>query len=305
MSRNLIWIFLLIPIIVSAQPVDYTWWNEIHHWDGKTSWNQYLKYSSKYMGPNALPVPESVKGLAGSSSFFELNTAYHYYTGDKTSDFGYNGLFNLVKNYVSLQIFGVLREQYQMDTATRDIRACRGYSGKGFTTGDVNVSTLIQLTRDTAYPDVTLRFNFKNTSGKKIEDARHTDSPAYYFDLSMGKSLRIRSHFVNKLRLYTDAGFYCWQTEFVEKRQNDAFMYSAGFDLAASNTWQLSNEISGYSGHIGNGDRPLIYKTTLYFSKKRNQFYIQYFYGIRDYVYRSVRIGYKFYFEIKPPREIR
>jgi hypothetical protein len=296
--------FLLIFIIVSAYSIDYTWWNEVHHWDGKTSWNQYLKYSSKYMGPNALPMPESVKGLAGSSSFIELNTASHFYTGDNTSDIGYNSAINLVKNYITLQVFGTLVEHYKMDTATRNIRGCRGFSGKGYAMGDVNISTIIQLTRNMVFPDIALRVNLRTASGGMMEDARYTDGPGYYFDLSMGKNIEIKSQFLNKIKLYTDVGFYCWQTEFVEKRQSDAIMYSFGFDLAAINSWQLSNEISGYNGHLGDGDRPLLYRTSLHFSKNRNQFYIQYSYGIRDYVYHSVRLGYIFYFEIKPPKDV-
>jgi len=142
--------FLLYQVYIIGQE-DFTWWNKAQKWDGATSWTQYLKYSSKYLGPNALPVPFNPAGCAGDSTILEFNTAYHYYSGDQTNDMGYNCHINLVKDFITLQIYGMLIEKYSLDTITRDIRASRNQKTSGTSMGDVNISTIIQLANEKNY----------------------------------------------------------------------------------------------------------------------------------------------------------
>ena len=54
---------MALGIAKSHAQKDYTWWNEQHNWDGFRHWTSYTKLTSKYMGPNALPVPDSKKGI--------------------------------------------------------------------------------------------------------------------------------------------------------------------------------------------------------------------------------------------------
>ena len=303
MRRCCLFLLLFISLSIFSQ-TDYGWWNQKHQWDGKTSWIQYLKYSSKYFGPNALPVPENIKGTAGDISFIELNSAIHLSKGDKTQDGGYNVAFNLFKNYVTVQVFGTLVEHYKMDTITLDERACRNFSGEGYAMGDVNISTIIQIVRESNFPDVAVRANLRTASGGKIEDARYTDAPGYYFDLSMGKTLILNSKCFDKIRIYGYGGFYCWENHYVEKRQDDAYMYSLGFDLIRSQNLLFSNEIAGYSGADYNGDKPLIYRTSLKYKSSNRLFYIQYYRGFRDYTYQSIRVGLQFLFNLPAPKSV-
>jgi hypothetical protein len=289
----IIGIFLLCLTLNSQE--NYKGWNEVHHWDGRTPWTQYLKYSSKYMGPNALPVPVNIAGQTGDSSFIEFNTTYHYYSGDKTNDFGYNCYINLVKNLVSVQIYGVIIEHYLTDSATRDERASRNIRLEGYAFGDVNFSTIIQLVHESTLPDIALRINLKTASGQKMEEARYSDGPGYYFDISAGKSFKYKSAFIQKLRLKAYAGFYCWQTMLTQQRQSDAYMYSFGVDLFLRKNIWIFNELSGYNGSLNKGDKPVILKSSVHYTYKRSGLYIEYFSGLNDYLYNSFRFGIQYH----------
>jgi hypothetical protein len=286
-------VFLLCHVYIIGQE-DFTWWNKAQKWDGATSWTQYLKYSSKYLGPNALPVPDNISGRAGDSTIIELNSSYHYYSGDQTKDVGYYCNFNLIRDFISLQIYGMLAEKYSIDTITRDIRASRKQITSGTSMGDVNMATIIQLAKEKKLLDLALRINLKTASGQKMDEARATDGPAYYFDLSAGKNIYKSVGILRNVRLKSYLGFYCWQTMLTQQRQSDAYMYSLGVDFIFKNNFRLMNELSGYNGSLKTGDRPLIFKSTLHYSLKNGGVYFEYFSGLHDYLYQSFRVGFQY-----------
>ena len=228
---------------------DFTWWNEKHNWDGVTPWNQYMTISSAYMGPNALPVPEIKNGLVDSEA--SVNISYDYYknTGDMTQDFYLKGTLPLFKNRISIELSAVPLEWYKMDTITRDERAVRTKSGEGSAGGDIYLSTCVQIVKGRKIPDVLLRFALKTASGTHLRDARYTDSPGYYIDLSFGKSIFTDKKFIREIRFYADAGLYTYQTYDLQYLQNDCILYGAGVCL---NSEKLSwtNCIGGYSGYL-------------------------------------------------------
>ena len=284
---------ILFTLTCSAQE-DFSWWVEKHNWDGVTPWNQYMTISSAYMGPNALPVPEIKNGLVDSAA--SVNISYDYYknAGDMTQDFYVKGTLPLFKNRISIELNAVPIEWYKMDTITRDERAVRTKSGEGSAGGDIYVSTCVQIIKNKKFPDLMLRFALRTASGTHLRDARYTDAPGYFIDVSFGKSIFTKDKFIKEIRFYGDGGLYTYQTYDLQNLQNDCFLYGGGICL---NTKKLSwiNCIGGYSGYLDNGDKPIVYRSELRMLNPMHDFAIAYENGLQDYPYQKFRFSYIFH----------
>lgn len=289
--------FFLILILFgksSYAQEDFSWWVEKHNWDGVTPWNQYMTISSAYFGPNALPVPEIKNGLVDSAS--SVNISYDYYTskGDKTQDFYLKGTLPLFKNRISIELNAVPIEWYKMDTITRDERAVRTKSGEGSAGGDIYVSTCVQIVKNRKFPDALLRFALRTASGTHLRDARYTDAPGYYIDVSFGKSIFIKDKFIREVRFYADAGLYTYQTYDLQNLQNDCFLYGGGICLNSKKiSW--TNCIGGYCGYLDNGDRPVVYRSEFRILNSMHDYAVSYENGLHDYPYQKFRISYIFH----------
>lgn len=281
-------------LILSHQALaqDFEWWNNKHNWDGTTHWSRYIITSPKFLGPNALPVPEIKNGKI--SEDFNLKMAFerHSSQGDKTSNLFSNIFIPIQKNKVGLNIFVVPIEYYNLDTITRDERRARQRDAKGFAHGDIYFGTHIQvLEKHDFLPDILLNIAFRTASGSKLSDARYTDTPGYYFDVSAGKSYSINNSFIESVRPHLMMGFYVWQTYLTDYFQNDAFLYGIGVDLNFEN-FSISNAFGGYNGYINNGDNPNVYRFTL--SSKlisRINYEIRFQQGFTDFKYSTLRVG--------------
>jgi len=242
---------------------EYEWWNQKHNWDGVTPWHNYMIVSPGFMGPNALPVPVVKNGELPENSNFKIGLEQHMSHGDLTANLFTELYLNLFSHRVGLNIQFVPVEYYKMDTLTRDIRRARGYVGEGFAIGDVYLGTYIQLVEDKKHvPDILLTINLKTASGTKLSDARYTDTPGYFFDVSVGKKISLNGHPSKSIRPHAMMGFYVWQLNGNGQLQNDAFLYGAGFDLMFPK-FELINSVGGYVGYLGNGDQPMVYRLRL------------------------------------------
>ncbi len=284
---------LLLAFSCSAQE-DFSWWVEKHNWDGVTPWNQYMTISAAFMGPNALPVPEIKNGLVDSAA--SVNISYDNYKskGDKTQDFYLKGVLPLFKNRISIELHAVPIEWYEMDTITRDERAVRTKSGKGSAGGDIYVSTSVQILKNKKFPDMLLRFALRTASGTHLRDARYTDAPGYYIDVSFGKSIFTKNKFIKEIRFYGDAGLYTYQTYDLQNLQDDCLMYGGGIILNAKK-FSWTNCIGGYSGYLNNGDRPIVYRSELRMLNHIHDWSIAYENGLNDYPYQKFRVTYIFH----------
>ncbi|MBS1772151.1 MAG: hypothetical protein JST82_04780 [Bacteroidetes bacterium] len=265
------------------------WWEDKHHWNGITPWINFMELSSKYMGPNGMPVPDINNGVIPEHSFFEAGVAAHTSDGDKTVNGFLNAIFK-AGDRAALGLYFVPYELYNMDTNTsRNIRNTRDYDGKGNATGDVYINGHFQIIKNKAkWPDILLSFGVKTASGGNLEAARYTDAPGYYFGLSFGKTYKLNNSFIKSLRWYIQAGAYMWQTYRADYRQDDSPWFGGGL-TASTKGLVIDEQVSGYNGYILNGDQPIINK----FSVKTNwnrlfnwKLLLQY--GIRDYDYKSV-----------------
>lgn len=287
--------FVLLLIVATLLPLtaqndEFEWWNELHDWDGVTHWSRYLITFPAFMGPNALPVPEVRKGIVSEAMRFEVGGEVHFSQGDDTQNAFGKLYIPLVKNLVAVEGYLVPIEHYKMTEATRDERRARDFSGEGRAAGDIYLGTIIQFLKEkNKRPAMALSINLKTASGRGFENARNTDSPGYYFDVSGSKGIDLKANFLKKIRIYAMAGFYVWQTNRAALFQDDAILYGGGFDLAG-NQWTLSNEIGGYSGYFDKGDQPMVYR--LHLSKQFGdwQLNVRYQKGLQDFEYHSLKL---------------
>lgn len=272
-----------------SQGDDYTWWNKKHNWDGVTNWMYYLIYSPAYFGPNALPVPEIRNARIDTMISLEGSADLHFSKGDNTQNLFLKFRYPFFDGRVAIEVFGVPVEHFEMDTITRDERYVRDYYAKGYAAGDLYISTMIQLLRDhRSCPDILLGISLRTASGINLGNARYTDAPGYYFDLSAGKSYRLSPAF--KIRPYAMLGFYVWQTNREDLRQNDAFLYGIGLS-AYSDRWEFNAKWGGYNGYIGNGDAPMVLRAHILYRINKVQLKLGFQQGLNDFEYTSFRLG--------------
>ncbi|CAH1001104.1 hypothetical protein LEM8419_02043 [Neolewinella maritima] len=277
---------LLLPL--PAQ--DFGWWNTIHQWDGHTPWTDYLTLAPAYLGPNALPVPDIQNGRLDTRPRLRLAGEAHFSDGDGTQNLLLDLSLPLFSDRVAFRLQYVPLEYYRMDVATRDLRAARDFDGRGTASGDVYLSTYVQLLRDhPRWPDVLLTINLRTASGNKLSAARFTDTPGYFFDVSVGKEIPVSETVA--LRPHLMAGFYVWQTFTSNHFQNDALLYGLGADLILA-PLTLTGSLGGYWGYLGEGDRPLVCRLDLRTTQPRRINYVlRLQQGLKDFGYSSLRIG--------------
>ncbi|MEN8225996.1 MAG: hypothetical protein ABFS05_11630 [Bacteroidota bacterium] len=290
-------VFILLcstTVIMHAQDESYDWWNNKHNWDGVSPWSSYLIFSPAYFGPNALPVPEIRDAMSDTNISLESSFDLHFSKGDQTQNLFLKLRYPFLEGMIAIEVFGVPIEHYALDTITRDERRARGYDCRGTAFGDLYFSTLIQVLRDKgAWPDLMLGITLRTASGDVLGDARFTDAPGYYFDLSAGKSFQLSPKF--KVRPHVMMGFYVWQTNHDAWRQNDAFLYGAGVSVYSKKT-EFSAKWGGYNGYIGNGDEPMVLRANAVYKLSKLHLKLAFQQGLNDFNYTSVRIGSVFLF---------
>lgn len=282
-------LFLVFGVSLRGQGADYTWWNELHGWQaGDPGWRHWIILSPGYLGPNALPVPGVKRGFIETETELELSGTYHFHPGDPTQDLSGRLLLPFSEGKIALELYGVLLERFAFSEEIRDERFSRIEDGKGYATGDLYITTLVQLSRDRRFPNTLLRLALRTASGGPLEGARYTDSPGYFFDLSISEDFPLTGGWI--LRPFGLAGFYSWQTNDDHNQQNDAPLYALGVDLERDGT-RLSTSWSGYSGYKNQRDRPM--QLNLEFQKdfRRMALGLQYIYGLRHWKYQTLRFS--------------
>ncbi len=289
-KRHILFLSLLLPAFVApAQDDDYSWWNNRHGWDGYSSWTKYLTYSAACFGPNALPVPEIRDALIGSRASLEARADLHFSRGDDTQNLFMKFRYPFLDGRVAVEAYGVPIEHYVLDTVTRDERAARSRDPRGFVAGDIWFGTLIQLLRDHAgWPDLLLGLSFRAPSGGGLGDARYTDAPGYYFDLSAGKSFKAGAKLM--LRPHAMLGFYVWQTNIDINPQNDAFLYGAGLSVY-NDHFECNARWGGYLGYLNNGDAPMVVRANTIWKLQYTHLKLSFQQGLHDFGYTTVSVG--------------
>jgi len=290
--------FLFISISASAQSADedYTWWNELHGWEeGMEGWRDWMKITPGYLGPNALMVPEVKRGFLNPKTEIELTASGHFMKGDPTQDISGRLYVPFAQSRIAVELYGVIIEHFAFSEEIRNERYARIEDGKGWASGDLYFSTLIQLVKNRHFPNTLLRMACKTASGNQLEGARYTDSPGYFFDLSFSKEVAKTE--TSLFRPFGLAGFYSWQTNDELNLQNDAFIYALGGDYERNNL-MLSASWSGYSGYKNERDKPMQLNFELRKDYDGKAFRVQYIHGLRHWEYKTVRLS--FIWKLKP-----
>ena len=96
-------LFILFkPDFCAQNPGEYDWWTEIHHWDGHTSWVQYMTISTSIN--NALPVPEIKTGQLSDEAQLEQLAGYQF-SRDKNKGTSFSRVYvPLHSNKVGLEL---------------------------------------------------------------------------------------------------------------------------------------------------------------------------------------------------------
>jgi hypothetical protein len=251
---------------------------------------QHVKYSPAFFGPNAMPVPEVTNGKIPDYTQFGFSTDYSFGFGDKTLAWRIDSEIPLLPKFVSIKAWMIVHELYWLTPEVRRLREIDTPIMSGWATGDFYAQTRITLLREKKYcPQIIAAVGIKTASGGKFEYRRYFDNPAYFFDVSVAKSFSINTKALNDIRLVADIGFLCWGT--TSSSQDDAGMY--GLNLIMSNSFfTFENQIAGYWGRLNNGDRPLIYQAKLTYNNKFLDIFFQYQYGIMDFPYHQIRLGF-------------
>jgi len=93
---------------------DYGWWNTLVQWDGRSHWAEYMIYTPKYFGPNAIPVPDVKNGKIVSRTELGIGLATHFSQGDDAQNLTTRFYIPVTKDKIGLQIYLVPYERYTM-----------------------------------------------------------------------------------------------------------------------------------------------------------------------------------------------
>ena len=279
------------------------------------------KIAPAYFGPNAFPVPEMLDGAVASTLQATVAGVYHWGDwGDKAVDAQVHLRVPLFTPRANLVLW-IPIEHYRLTPEWKEhARVSDHPATSGMAVGSAFVSTDVLLMRESRVrPAMTVRAAMKTASEDDWTTARYYDCPGYYFDAAFGKSIALRPHSaaaegggrshrpaLESLRLGVSAGFLCWQTD--NGRQNDATMYAASLKAKFRHV-DIEQNLRGYSGWEGDGDRPMVAKTQISAhlapretaSKRRRPVFspfLSYEKGLHDYPYQHISAGLTIEFDI-------
>ncbi|MDR1601603.1 MAG: hypothetical protein LBS42_04145 [Tannerella sp.] len=250
-----------------------------------------LIYTPRYFGPNAFPLPELHSGGVPDRREVEIRGESHRYTGDMTKDLYARLFIPIVRGRAGIEVCGVVVEDYKMTRETADERHAYATESPITCYGDLIVNTYFQLLRNERWCDIMLDINLKTASGGRLCDARYTDAAAYGFNLTFDRNLYRNAARTFALRVQGKGGFYCWMTNDMVHRQNDAVFYAAGVS-AAYRRAALSVDCSGFSGYENNGDRPAVLRAKFNFEYRRNILSLRFRHGMKDFLYDTYSVAY-------------
>ena len=283
----LIFSILLSCFSINAQTAD--WWNNNVNWDGVTHWSKYIMITPKYLGPNALTIPQINNGSIDSLPSLALSAHFHFSKGDNTQNLVFSGNYTTKNNNISIDAQFIPYERFQMSHAVKTERKTfyLDYYRKSVT-GDVTANTTVQLfTKKKDKFQLALRLGVRMPSGGGLTMARYGDVPGYWIDAGFGLPVKNTGW-----KWISMAGFYVWQINLDNHRQDDAFIFGTGFEWN-NKGWRVQAYTTGYSGWQNNGDRPTLIRLHCEKKAKRKVYILRLQQGLHDYKYFSVETGAK------------
>ena len=290
MRRILLWILFSYSFCAPAQTFQH--WSELVGWDGASDWKNYLIFSPKFMGPNALTVPAIGNGSADSINSLSIYSVSHFSRGDNTYNLKLTGNYCVVKNRISVDVTWVPIEWFNVTPQVKDKRHVYFlYYDDKKAQGDIYANVNIQLLNRWR-KDIHLawRAGYRYPTSTGVGAARYTDAPGYHFDISFAKPCS-----KDRLKFVGMIGFYVWQLN-NNGGQNDALLYAGGLEYNYNN-WRLTTGCRGYSGYRHNGDDPIVIGSSIEKRLKNISILVNLQQGLQDYDFTSVETGVKYNFK--------
>lgn len=253
-----------------------------------------IQHTTNYFGPNANPVPEFTDATIPKTTELSVYGDYYFGFGDKTVNPYIKVEIPLLPEKISLKVWAVPLEYYEVTDKMRERRLM--LKNSGVASGDLYVQTRISILNEKEKKvALILNATLKTASGSEFKNRRFFNTAGYYFDVEMGKSFFISESFLDEIRIVADAGFYSWDVLTPDNNvQDDAVMYGLKVIAKRKNiSWE--NNISGYSGWINRaedyGNKPLVWSSKLNLKAGKNTYFVQYQYGIKFFPFHQIRMG--------------
>ena len=277
---------------IVAYPQTPEWWGTLVNWDGVTHWSRYMKFSPRYMGVNALPIPAIGNGNVDSTNWIGITGNAHFSKGDDSQNLVVGANYAVVRNRVSIDANWIPIEWFNMSHSIKEQQNVywKDYYLKR-AVGDVHLNVNIQLLNSIKrHVQLALRIGYRYASSGGVGAARMTNMPGYYFDLSTGKRFRKQSRW----KWIAMVGFYVWQTNDDRPRfyQNDALLSGLGAEFN-NNLFRLQSYLAGYFGYNGGGDDPVVWRLNLERKVGGINIVLRYQQGLNDIYYSSFETGIK------------
>ena len=194
---------------------------------------QSTKYSTAWFGPNANPVPEFTDASIPTKTTISLMGDYYFGSGDVTKNGYLKVEVPLLPKRVSMKIWTSIFEHYQITDALSIQRDMSGNTS-GNANGDIYVQTRILLLKEKKFqPSIILNSTLKTASGTNFPERRYFDTPGYYFDVEIGKSIHTNCKFISEIVAVVNTGLLCRET--TNNTQNDAPMYGGKIIIGNNN----------------------------------------------------------------------
>jgi hypothetical protein len=282
---------LLLSITVKAQTQQQ--WAQTVHWDGVSHWSKYIIMLPAHMGPNALPVPLMGNGKLDNQTWIAATGQFNFMQGDHTQSICLYGNLPLAKDVVTLDASYIPKEFYQMsDTMKEQRHVYYKFWDKNKSRGDFILNVNIRLLKKwEKIIQLVMHIGYRYPSGNGFGSARYTDNMGYYFDVTAGKQM------TKNFKWIAMAGFYCWQIDKEDLRQDDAFLFGTGFEWE-KNKWKVDVNGSGYLGYLENqGDKPLIFRAGIEKRMSKISAVLKFQQGLHDFKYTTFEGGAKLFFK--------
>lgn len=279
-TKTLFSIFICCLLSLSSVQAG-NWWDKV----------PLLVYTPRYFGANAFPIPEMLGGKLSSRWEVELRGEYHTMPGDKTKDVFARLYIPIAKGRAGVTVQGVIQEWYETSPEVRDERNAVEVKQPIPCHGDAIFGFHYQALTSEKWMDIIVSANLKTASGGRLCDARYTDAASYWFDCNIGRTLWNNPEKTLSVRAQGMVGFYCWMTNSIQNRQNDALCYGLGLQGTCHN-FTLDVDYSGFRGYRGEGDKPMVLRSKLNYEIKKNIVSFRYKHGLQDYLYDTFSLAY-------------
>ncbi|MFT6718688.1 MAG: hypothetical protein ACJAY8_001084 [Sphingobacteriales bacterium] len=239
------------------------------------------------MGPNALPIP-----LPTAIAKRPLGISVGNSTAYNKSEYANATYFALnvapFSDRVRIEFYGMPFEFFKVSHQLKTDRKTfwRKYNSK-FANGDLQLTSYFNLLEEKFNrPSFELRINYRFPTSDNVGAARFTDSPGYFFDVSIEKT-EINKHLKDKnlKKWFINLGFYAWQTNDARQFQNDAVVFGLG-QKWENDKRRFSIYANGFIGYQNNGDQPIISGMEY----QRNNWRINLERGLHDYNFTSLKV---------------